>query len=357
MNNIKIGFGFYHHMLNPATMSFARQCGATHAVVHLVDYHNSATDSHQDNQPVGDGTGWGVAGVTAGEWTIENLLRIKTELESHGLEFFGIENFDPAFWYDVLLDGPRKEEQIERIKDVIRMAAVAGVSVIGYNFSLAGVAGRISGEFARGNAVSVGMDGADERPVRKGMVWNMVYDPDAAPGFQPVIEHDELWNRLAYFLKAVLPVAEECGVRLAAHPDDPPVPRLRQQPRLVYQPHMYQRLLDIYPSRSNALEFCLGTIAEMTEGSVYEATDQYTSAGSVAYIHLRNVRGKAPHYREVFIDEGDVDFTRIVRILRRNNFDGVMIPDHTPQMSCDAPWYAGMAYAMGYMKALLQSTE
>jgi mannonate dehydratase len=150
-------------------------------------------------------------------------------------------------------------------------------------------------------------------------------------------------------------VAEESGVRLAAHPDDPPVSRLRRQPRLVYQPDMYQRLLDMVPSRHNALEFCLGTLQEMTEGDIYEVCDRYTRQGDVAYIHFRNVHGKVPHYTETFIDEGDIDMRRIVSILRKNDFSGVVIPDHTPQMSCQAPWHAGMAYAMGYLKALLGS--
>lgn len=177
----------------------------------------------------------------------------------------------------------------------------------------------------------------------------------AAPGVHPEIDHDELWARLKYILDVVVPVAEESGVRLAAHPDDPPVPRLRREPRLVYQPRMYQRLLDAHPSIANALEFCVGTISEMTEGDVYDATDHYSALGSIAYLHLRKVRGKAPHYHEVFIDEGAVDFAKVVRILKKNNYDGVIIPDHTPHMECDAPWHAGMAYAVGYMKALIDT--
>ena len=146
----------------------------------------------------------------------------------------------------------------------------------------------------------------------------------------------------------------EQDVKLAAHPDDPPVPILRQTPRLVYQPDMYQRLIDMRPSPASGLEFCLGSIAEMTEGDVYEATERYSSQGKVFYVHFRNVQGKVPNYREVFVDEGDIDMVRILRILRDNQFDGVLIPDHTPQMTCDAPWHAGMAYAMGYMKAAMR---
>ncbi len=144
---------------------------------------------------------------------------------------------------------------------------------------------------------------------------------------------------------------------MAAHPDDPPLPTVRAQPRLVYQPQLYQRLIDLHASRSNALEFCVGTLAEMTEGNVYEAVDTYSRQGKIAYVHLRNVHGKVPMYQETFIDDGDVDVFKVLQILQRNNFDGVMIPDHAPQMSCAAPWHAGMAFALGYLRAALQSVE
>jgi mannonate dehydratase len=120
---------------------------------------------------------------------------------------------------------------------------------------------------------------------------------------------------------------------------------------------MYQRLLDLKPSPANALEFCLGTMAEMTEGDVYEATDLYSRQSKLAYVHFRNVRGKVPEYRETFVDDGDIDMLRVLRILKRNAYDGVIIPDHTPQMTCAAPWHAGMAYALGYLKAAIQAIE
>jgi mannonate dehydratase len=196
------------------------------------------------------------------------------------------------------------------------------------------------------------MDGPVDAPIPNGVVWNMIFDPNAPPGSLPTISHEELWRRLARFLEEVVPVAEDTGVRLAAHPDDPPLPMVRQQPRLVYQPYMYQRLIDLARSPSNALELCVGTLAEMTEGDVYEAVDAYSKQGKIAYIHLRNVVGKVPHYRETFIDEGEVDMVRILSILHKNGFDGVIIPDHTPQMSCAAPWHAGMAHTLGFVSAV-----
>ena len=296
---IKLGFGLYRHMLNKAHYKFARQCGAKHLVIHLVDYFGNAKNTKEDtNQPVGEKEGWGRAGINTPIWSVGELKTIKSEINSHGLELEAIENFDPAHWHDILLDGPKKMEQIENLKQLIRNVGEAGIPVFGYNFSLAGVSSRIMGEFARGGAISVGMEENDNTPIPNGMVWNMVYDENAPEGAMPEISHDELWDRVAFFLEELLPVAEDVGVRLAAHPDDPPLPSVRKTPRLVYQPDLYQKLIDLKDSKANALEFCLGSIAEMTEGDVYEATDSYSKQEKIAYVHFRNVIGKVPEYKE-----------------------------------------------------------
>lgn len=354
---MKLGLGLYRHMLDAENYRFAKQCGCTHVIAHLVDYFNQGEDVDQENQPVGDRGGWGRAGDPDKLWSVEELTALRQQVQAAGLELAAVENFDPAHWHDVLLDGPKKKQQLENIKTIIINAGRAGVPVIGYNFSLAGVAGRTKGPFARGEALSVGMQGLDETPIPRGMVWNMVYDREAPPGTIETVGSEVLWQRFQEFLDAVLPVAEAAGVTLAAHPDDPPVPGLRAQPRLIYQPRLYQRLLDLRPSPRNALEFCVGSLSEMTEGNIYEVVDHYSRLGKIAYVHLRNVRGKAPYYRETFVDDGDVDVARVLGILKKNGFDGVVIPDHTPQMSCRAPWHAGMAYALGYMRALLQQLE
>ena len=352
---MKIGYGFYSHMVNEREFRFARQCGATHAVVHLVDYTALGTQERaggKDNQPVGGADGWGRAGGNRSAWTEEYLRALKERLEAAGLELAAIENFDPADWHDILLDGPRKDEQLSRIKGLIRTVARAGIPMIGYNFSLAGVASRTTGPFARGGAESVGMTEVDRRPIPNGMVWNMTYDPSAPPGHLSPTTEEELWRRLKDFLDEVLPVAEKEGVVLAAHPDDPPVEGIRHQPRLVWRPELYDRLLDLAPSPSNKLEFCLGTLAEMPGHDLCETLTHYLDRDALGYVHFRNVRGTAPSYVETFIDEGDIDMAEIMRILADRRYDGVLIPDHTPQMSCGAPWHAGMAYALGYMNAL-----
>jgi mannonate dehydratase len=352
---MKLGIGLYKHMLTRENFQFARQAGASHVVAHLVDYFHGGGAKNRDDQPTGTDMGWGMAGDPARLWPLDELVALRRGIEAEGLKLEAVENFDPAHWHDVLLDGPQRERHLENVKTTIRRLGQAGIPVMGYNFSIAGVAGRTRGNYARGGAPSVGMEGPFDLPMPNGMVWNMIYDPKAPAGTLPPITHDELWRRLEGFLTEVLPVAEEAGVKLAAHPDDPPMAFVRGQPRLVYQPRMFQRLLDLNPSPSNTLEFCVGTLAEMTEGDVYEEVDRYSLQGRLGYVHLRNIKGKVPTYKETFIDDGDVDMIRVLGILKKNGFDGVLIPDHTPQMASAAPWHSGMAYAMGYIKASMRA--
>jgi len=356
-----LGFGLYRHQLDDDHLRFAKQCGATHVVVHLVDYfrQGEASGNAKGDQPTGGQYGWGRAGDPENLWTLHELSAIRRKIESHGLKWHAIENFDPAHWGDILLDGPQRATQIEKIKTIIRNIGAAGIPVMGYNFSLAGVYGRQKGKWARGDAESVGLDGyIDESPMFDGMVWNMRLRNDVGPATVAPVSSTELWRRAENFLKEIVPVAAEANVRLAAHPDDPPLPTVRGLPRLIHQPEMFDRLLDLLPHHNNSLEYCLGTLTEMTErgencSEIYKAVDRHSKRGAIAYVHFRNVRDTVPNYKETFIDEGDLDMARVLTILHRNKFDGVLIPDHTPLMSCAAPWHAGMAFAMGYMKSLM----
>jgi mannonate dehydratase len=146
-------------------------------------------------------------------------------------------------------------------------------------------------------------------------------------------------------------------VRLVAHPDDPPLPEMRGTARLFHNFSEYERLLEVSGSPANGFEFCMGTLQEMPDGDLYDLLDRYSAAGNIGYIHFRNVVGKVPRYREAFVDEGDIDMVRALRILKKNNYDGVIIPDHTPEMNCAAPWHAGKAFALGYMRGVLQALE
>jgi len=354
---MKLGLGLYKHMLTRDNFKFAKQVGCSHIIIHLADYYSqekgvvTATD---------ETTNYGLSTTSDPIWSLESMQALQAMAKEVDVEIYGIENFSPADWYDILLDGPHKYEQIETLKQIIRNAGAAGIRSFGYNFSFAGVWGHQRRTVARGGAVSACFNANDlaiDTPIPDGEIWNMTYRQGNPGKFIEEITSEMLWDRLAWFLQRILPVAEEAGVELALHPDDPPLPSLRNTPRLVYQPSLYQKVIDLYESPSNKLEFCMGSIQEMSEGNLYDALNSYASQNKISYVHARNVKGKVPVYDEVFIDEGDIDMFKSLRILKQNNFDGVLIPDHTPELICDASWHAGMAYALGYIRAVLKALE
>jgi len=357
---MKLGFGLYRNMLTADSLRFARQVGATHIVAHPP---GSATPANEQLLvKYGRQAGHGLSDPNDPIWTYEGLRDLKALVNSEGLELEALENFAPSQWYDVLLDGPRRPQQMERLKQLIRDMGRVGIPTMGYYFSVAGVWGQAPGPNARGQAVSVGYDDPVQPPIPAGMVWNMVYDtaqfaPENTTNVLAPVSDQEIQQRFRAFINEMVPVAEEAGVRLALHPDDPPMPVLRGAHRLSYTPDRYAAILEVNPSPANTLELCLGTVAEMAEGDIYSLVDKVSQMGRIGYIHFRNVKGKVPHYREVFIDEGDTDMVQILRILHRNHYDGVLIPDHTPLLECAAPWQAGMAFAMGYMKAAINLIE
>lgn len=230
---------------------------------------------------------------------------------------------------------------------------------MGYYFSLAGVWGWTSGPQGRGNAQSVVFDQSKintDQPIPKGMVWNMRYE-DESDDVLPPVSRKEMWERLTYFLKKLLPIAEENNVKLVAHPDDPPLPEMRGTARLFYTTNEYEKLLLLNNSIANGFEFCMGTIQEMEGSDVYTMLEKYAREKRIGYIHFRNVIGKVPSYREAFVDEGDINMIKALRILKASKYDGVLIPDHTPEMTTKAGWHSGMAFALGYMRGAMQAIE
>jgi len=363
---MKLGLGLYGGMLTEENFRFAKQAGATHIVAHVVgNFKKAGSDSF-----VTDGSmdyGFGLSDPPEDLFTYEWFRELRNQVNKAGLELEAIENFEPAHWYDVLLDGPRRAEQMEKIKAIIRDAGRAGIKVFGYCFTIAGVWGRDNGPYARAGAMSVGYHNPVQPRIPKGMVWNMVYDralfdPSGKNGYLEPTSTQQIWDRYTRFVNELLPVAEAANVKLAIHPDDPPLPTLREHARLVYRWDLYQRVLDLAKSQHHTLEFCVGTLAEMSdqfgarEGfrDIYDMVDRYSATGRIGYIHFRNVRGQVPNYDEAFVDEGDVDMIELLKVLHKNKFDGVLIPDHTPSMACAAGWHAGMAYALGYMKAAMK---
>lgn len=353
---MKVGLGLYRHMLTEDSLAFAKQAGATHIVAHLVDYFSGGP---RIPESTGRASGWGPTHRVGKPWTLQEVGEIQALVEKQGLILHAVENFDPGHWYDVLLAGPKRDEQIEGLQENLRILGELGIPRMGYNFSLAGVWGHRQGPFARGGAESISFDAdslGEQPEIPCGQVWNMDYDQPSDTTIGEVTA-EELWSRIEYFLRAVVPVAEQVDVRLCAHPDDPPLPVLRNTARVLTSEAGLRRFTELVPSTHNTLEFCQGTISEMPDLDIYEVIAHFAGQDKIGYVHFRNVVGRVPSYHEVFLDEGYVDMFRALRTYRDHGFDGVLIPDHTPQMTCDASWHAGMAYALGYMKAALRAVE
>jgi mannonate dehydratase len=182
---------------------------------------------------------------------------------------------------------------------------------------------------------------------------------DAPPTEHGEIGEEQLWASLRYFLEAVLPVAEEAGVTLAMHPDDPPLSPIRGLGRIMRSVENYQRLVDLVPSRANAICLCQGNFALMTD-DLPAVIRHFGQQGKIAFAHLRDVRGSPERFVETFHDEGQSDMLACLAAYRDAGVAAVGRPDHVPTMegdSNDSPMYSsiGRLFALGYLTGLRQA--
>jgi len=341
---MKVGLGFYPNILTEDTLAFAKQIGVSHIMVHIPDV------TVMPNEHLG-------------YWTLEDLKALVKRVESHGLRLEAIENFQPFHWHEILLDYPNKQKQMDNVKRTIENMGRAGIPIMGYCMTIVGVVGRKMLPLARGGAKTPVFRRDDiedfDTPVPHGYAWSRQIVNDPPPGDQGFVSEETMWERLDYFLDQILPVAEEFNVQMAAHPDDPPVPVLRQVSRLLTGIEKYERMFERHKSDKCMVEFCQGTFSEMPKGPdyVYEAIDHFSKKNKISYVHFRNVRGQLPNYYEEFIDTGDVDMIRALKIFQKNGYANMLIPDHVPTMAVKEPWVSGVAYAIGYIRALMKALD
>lgn len=178
------------------------------------------------------------------------------------------------------------------------------------------------------------------------------------PRFDREYPVDEIWENYAYFLKAILPVAEEANVVLAMHPDDPPVETMNGVGKLIVHYDGYRRAEEISGGSKNwGLLFCVGTWSEGGDQmgkDVFEMIQDFGGRGKIAEIHFRNVSSPMPHFEETFPDDGYMDMGRVMMALRKVGFNGPILPDHIPKLVGDDKSRAGLAYCISYMRALLR---
>jgi mannonate dehydratase len=178
---------------------------------------------------------------------------------------------------------------------------------------------------------------------------------------EEIISEEQMWANYEYFMRAVLPVAEEAGVKLALHPDDPPVPSLGGVARIFRNVEGFKRAEEIAgASPAWGLDLCLGCCSEMPGGAtnVMAMIEHFGPRGRILYVHFRDVQGTVPSFKECFIGEGNYDPAQVMLALRRNGFRGFLLDDHVPHLDDDTPWgHRGRAHAIGYIQGLLRMME
>jgi mannonate dehydratase len=202
---------------------------------------------------------------------------------------------------------------------------------------------------------------ATDIPTRGGALvsgFDITKAAEPLTNYGPVTE-DQLWANLRYFLERVVPVAEKAKVKLAMHPDDPPLSPLRGLPRIMRSLENYQRLLDLVPSSVNGITFCQGNFTLMTK-DVPAAIRNFGKQQKIFFVHLRDVKGTVEHFEETFHDAGQTNMAECLRAYRDIGFEGVCRPDHVPTMEGDSnerPGYStlGRLFAIGYIRGLIQS--
>ena len=279
-------------------------------------------------------------------WSLASILRLKDRIESFGLTLSVIELIPIPD--RVKLGLPGRDEDIEHFCRSIRNLGRAGVPILAYNWMAGLTWFRTSvATPVRGGALSTAYNHRQMQAL-----------PATELGAVP---EGQLWAGLEYFLRAVVPVAEESNVKLAVHPDDPPVSPVRGVGRILTSPAALQRVVELVPSVANGLTFCQGCFCEMGV-NVPENIHHFGAQGKIFFAHFRNLRGIATDFVETFHDDGQLDMFAAMKAYYDIGFDGPMRPDHAPTMegeSNDHPGYAlqGRMLAVGYMRGLLEAIE
>ena len=315
---MRVALGVYG---NPSDrlLRFAAQLGVSGVVVHLPDLP-------------GDG-----------RWEYEPLLKMRQNIESYGLRVESVEN-TPWEWYEqAMLGGPGAGEEIDNYCYTIRSLGRAGIPVLGFCWMPNSVWTTSVNTPARGGARarSFDLNLVDKKVLTHGRVYT----------------EEEMWATFARFIKRVIPVAEESGVKLALHPDDPPVESLGGIARIFRNLEGFKRAVELAASSNFGLNFCMGSWSEMGPG-VPEALAYFGARGKIFYVHFRDVKGYVPKFEECFLGEGNVNVVDAVKILKSVGFDGCMENDHVPIMMDEDGWAPlSRAYATGYIAGLVAAVQ
>jgi mannonate dehydratase len=289
----------------------------------------------------------------AKDWSVDALVALRRHVESFGIKLdcvplpMNSRDIAKAEMPEILLGkDPQRDRAIEDICTMIRNCGKAGIPMAKYNLTFIGVV-RTERTVGRGGASLSSFDYAKSKQepalTEAGRITEEIY-----------------WDRIEYFLKRVVPVATEAKVKIACHPQDPRMPAgtgWRGVETVLGTPEGLRRFVETVPSAYHGLNFCQGTVAEMLTKpgeQIYDVIRDFGRRGKIFNVHFRNIRGAMLKFEETFPDDGDVDMPRALRVYREIGYDGLIMPDHVPQILGDPNGQKAFAFCFGYIQALLQ---
>jgi mannonate dehydratase len=275
-------------------------------------------------------------------WEYEDLAALRERANTQGLRLIALENVPVRFYDKIMLGLDGRDNQLENMQATVRNMGRAGIPILGYNWMPNGVWRTSYETRARGGAISNEFDSAKvvDAPLSHGRIFSA----------------DEMWSNYDWYMERMLPVCEEADVRMALHPDDPPVPMLGGVARLFTGFDGFRRAMETHPSVMHGLDFCNGCWSEMRGGEgVLDAIEWFGSRNRIFYVHLRDVKGCAENFQECFVDEGQTDVAAVVRRLKEVGFNGFILDDHVPHLVNDSKYgHRGRAYAIGYIRGMIR---
>jgi mannonate dehydratase len=284
--------------------------------------------------------------------TLDNFIRLKQKVEAAGLKVWNIGNSNVHNMPEVTLALEGRDSKIEEYKQYLRNLAKAGIYYTTYAHMGNGI-WSTERETTRGGASARAFDLAK---ADKGYWAGKVFQGPLTHGRQ--FTEKEIWENYTYFIRQVAPVAEELGIRIGIHPDDPPVPELGGVPRCIFGSfNGYVKALEIANSPNVGVCLCVGCWLEggnLMGRDVLSAIRYFGKQDRLWKVHLRNVNDQLPHFVETFLDNGYMDMYKVMKALVEVDFRGAVIADHVPAM---VGGRTGWAYSVGYIKALLAAAK
>jgi mannonate dehydratase len=288
-------------------------------------------------------------------WSVDGLTRLRERVEGFGIALdmvplpLSSHYITRAEYPNIMLGRPERDREIADVCQMIRNTARAGIPALKYNMSVLGVV-RTEPTVGRGRAQYSTFSYAKARQE----------PPLTEAGPVPA---DVYWERITYFLERVVPVAEEHKVRLACHPHDPGMPPdkgYRGVHTVLGSVEGLKRFVSIRESPYHGLNFCQGTVSEMLQDpgrEIFDVIRHFGQRKKIFNVHFRNIQGRFLDFRETFIDDGDVDMLAALRVYHEVGYDGMVMPDHVPQIGGDEGGRQAFAYTFGYIKALMRALE